>query len=57
VCITFAEAMSAYGVPSQVLTDNGKQFTGKYTKPFPAEQQGPGGVRRYSVARSSGARE
>lgn len=37
VCTAFAEAMSTYGVPSEVLTDNGKQFTGRYTKPFPAE--------------------
>ncbi len=37
VCTAFAEAMATYGVPSEVLTDNGKQFTGRYTKPFPAE--------------------
>ncbi|MEU9737554.1 IS481 family transposase [Streptomyces sp. NPDC048002] len=37
VCTAFAEAMTTYGVPSEVLTDNGKQFTGRYTKPFPAE--------------------
>jgi len=37
VCTAFAEAMTAYGVPSEVLTDNGKQFTGRYTKPAPAE--------------------
>ncbi|MFE6848800.1 IS481 family transposase [Streptomyces sp. NPDC057686] len=37
VCMAFAEAMAAYGVPSEVLTDNGKQFTGRFTKPFPAE--------------------
>ncbi|MFB7917135.1 integrase core domain-containing protein [Streptomyces sp. NPDC056061] len=29
--------MDRYGVPSEVLTDNGKQFTGRFTKPFPAE--------------------
>jgi hypothetical protein len=29
--------MKAYGVPSEVLTDNGKQFTGRFTKPRPAE--------------------
>ncbi len=37
VCAAFTAAMSAYGVPSEVLTDNGKQFTGRFTKPYPAE--------------------
>jgi hypothetical protein len=37
VCTAFAEAMTTYGVPSEVLTDKGKQFTGRFTKPFPAE--------------------
>ncbi|WP_042411071.1 IS481 family transposase [Streptacidiphilus carbonis] len=37
VCTAFAEAMTTYGVPCEVLTDNGKQFTGRYTKPAPAE--------------------
>jgi transposase InsO family protein len=37
VCQAFTDAMARYGVPSEVLTDNGKQFTGRYTKPFPAE--------------------
>ena len=27
----------AHGVPAEVLTDNGKQFTGRFTKPRPAE--------------------
>jgi hypothetical protein len=26
-----------YGIPDEVLTDNGKQFTGRFTKPRPAE--------------------
>jgi transposase InsO family protein len=30
-------AMRAYGVPSEALTDNGRQFTGRFTKPRPAE--------------------
>jgi hypothetical protein len=29
--------MRVYGVPSEALTDNGKQFTGRFTKPRPAE--------------------
>lgn len=37
VCQAFTDAMNRYGVPSEVLTDNGKQFTGRFTKPFPAE--------------------
>lgn len=37
VCEAFVAAMRRYGVPSEVLTDNGKQFTGRFTRPFPAE--------------------
>lgn len=37
VCEAFTEAMRRYGIPSEVLTDNGKQFTGRFTKPRPAE--------------------
>ena len=37
VADAFTAAMSVYGVPSEVLTDNGKQFTGRFTKPRPAE--------------------
>lgn len=37
VCEAFTEAMGRYGVPSEVLTDNGKQFTGRFSKPYPAE--------------------
>jgi transposase InsO family protein len=33
VCLAFAEAMRAYGVPGEVLTDNGKVFTGRFHKP------------------------
>lgn len=33
----FVAAMKTYGVPAEVLTDNGKQFTGRFTKPRPAE--------------------
>jgi transposase InsO family protein len=33
VCDGFAAALRSYGVPEQVLTDNGKVFTGKYAQP------------------------
>ena len=33
VCDGFSAALRAYGVPQQVLTDNGKVFTGKYAQP------------------------
>ena len=31
VCAAFAEALGRFGVPDEVLTDNGKQFTGRFT--------------------------
>src|SRR3954452_7803552 len=37
VCRAFADALGDYGIPDEVLTDNGKQFTGRFTKPRPAE--------------------
>ncbi len=37
VCAAFAGALSRFGVPGEVLTDNGKQFTGRFTKPRPGE--------------------
>jgi transposase InsO family protein len=37
VCDAFTAAMADHGIPSEVLTDNGKQFTGRFTKPRPAE--------------------
>ena len=37
VADAFTAAMKTYGVPSEVLTDNGKQFTGRFTRPRPAE--------------------
>jgi transposase InsO family protein len=33
VCDGFAAALRSYGVPEQVLTDNGKVFTGRYCQP------------------------
>ncbi|NYJ19528.1 transposase InsO family protein [Leifsonia psychrotolerans] len=33
----FIAAMHQWGVPFEVLTDNGKQFTGKFTRPLPVE--------------------
>jgi transposase InsO family protein len=37
VCLAFVTAMQAYGIPAEVLSDNGKQFTGRFGKPRPAE--------------------
>jgi transposase InsO family protein len=37
VCEAFAAAMRRYGVPFEVLTDNGKQFTGRHMRPQPVE--------------------
>ncbi|QUQ68283.1 IS481 family transposase ISMva2 [Kutzneria sp. CA-103260] len=37
ICAAFTEAMRRYGVPSEVLTDNGGQFTGRFIKPQPVE--------------------
>ena len=33
VCDGFSSAMQIYGVPTQVLTDNGKVFTGRFAQP------------------------
>jgi transposase InsO family protein len=33
VCLAFVDAMRAYGIPEEVLTDNGKVFTGRFHKP------------------------
>ena len=33
VCLAFVAAMRAYGIPGEVLTDNGKVFTGRFHKP------------------------
>ena len=32
VCLAFADALRRYGVPDEVLTDNGKQFTDRFGK-------------------------
>ena len=37
VCRAFIEAMTVYGVPEEVLTDNGTVFTGRFIQPRPAE--------------------
>ncbi|WP_141961744.1 IS481 family transposase [Actinoallomurus bryophytorum] len=37
VCTAFARALACHGVPEEVLTDNGKQFTGRFTQPRPTE--------------------
>ncbi|MGP3919187.1 IS481 family transposase [Nonomuraea sp. 10N515B] len=37
VCSAFTKAMRRYGVPFEVLSDNGKQFTGRHNRPQPVE--------------------
>jgi hypothetical protein len=37
VCTTFVQALLEFGCPEEVLTDNGKQFTGRFTRPRPGE--------------------
>ncbi len=37
VCSAFVSAMQEYGIPGEVLSDNGKQFTGRFGRPRPAE--------------------
>jgi transposase InsO family protein len=37
VCAAFAAALQRHGVPAEVLSDNGRQFTGRFGKPRPAE--------------------
>jgi transposase InsO family protein len=37
VCLAFTTAMAEYGIPGEVLSDNGKQFTGRFGRPRPAE--------------------
>ena len=32
VCLAFAEALSRYWVPEEVITDNGKQFTDRFSR-------------------------
>lgn len=33
VCLAFAQALSTYGIPDEVLSDNGVQFTGRLIRP------------------------
>src|SRR6478609_3753807 len=32
VCLAFAQALTRFGVPAEVITDNGKQFTDRFGK-------------------------
>jgi transposase InsO family protein len=33
VCAAFSAALGSHGIPVEILTDNGKQFTGRFNKP------------------------
>ena len=37
VCQAFLDAVKTYGIPEEVLSDNGTVFTGRFIKPRPAE--------------------
>jgi transposase InsO family protein len=37
VCLAFVEALQRFGIPDEVLSDNGKQFTGRFNQPRSAE--------------------
>ncbi len=37
VCLAFTAAMAEYGIPGEMLTGNGKQFTGRFGRLRPAE--------------------
>jgi hypothetical protein len=49
VCQAFVEAMRTYGIPEEVLTDNGKVFTGRFHKPGV-----PAGVLSGKICRENG---
>jgi transposase InsO family protein len=51
ICRAFVAAMAAYGIPDEVLSDNGKQFTGRFGKPRPA------GVLFERICRRNGIRQ
>lgn len=36
VCVAFAEALARFGVPEEVITDNGKQFTDRFSRYGPS---------------------
>nr|WP_210414789.1 IS481 family transposase [Microlunatus elymi] len=36
VCLAFAQALARYGVPEEVITDNGKQFTDRFNRYGPS---------------------
>ena len=38
VCAAFAAALVSFGCPEEVLTDNGKQFTGRFGTPGPSTE-------------------
>ena len=54
VCLAFAQALSTYGLPDEVLTDNGTQFTGRLLRPAPlARPSSSGSVGRTASSSAS----
>jgi transposase InsO family protein len=37
VCLAFAQALARHGVPEEVITDNGKQFTDRFSTYGPTQ--------------------
>jgi transposase InsO family protein len=50
VCVAFAEALARFGVPEEVITDNGKQFTDRFSRHGPSR----GGVLFDRICRRNG---
>lgn len=50
VCLAFAQALHRYGVPEEVITDNGKQFTARFGRYAPR----PGEVLFDKICRKNG---
>jgi hypothetical protein len=50
VCRALVAALRGYGVPEEVLTDNGKQFTGRFGSGFKSRPKSDAGIRQVPLA-------